>query len=109
MTNLPAATVAAVDFYDKHYAGAKPIFLEPGMKLMLGSAERPRHCRFCGKDEPAVTFKDEAHALPAAFGNTGLFIDPGQRAHRLGPVTEMVFGALTEQMIAGIAFVVASG
>ena len=73
MTDLPATTVAAAAFYDKHYAGANPIFLEPGMKLMLGSAERPRHCRFCGKDGPAVTFKDEAHALPAAFGNTGLF------------------------------------
>lgn len=73
MTDIPAATVAAADFYYKHYACAEPIFLEPGMKLMLGSAERPRHCRFCGKDEPAVTFKDEAHALPAAFGNTGLF------------------------------------
>ncbi len=73
MTDLPAATIAAADFYDKHYAGAEPIFLQPGMKLMLGSPERPRHCRFCGKDEPDVTFKDEAHALPAAFGNTGLF------------------------------------
>ena len=73
MTDLPSATIAAANFYDKHYAGAEPIFLEPGMKLVLGSAERPRHCRFCGKDEPAVTFKDEAHALPAAFGNTGLF------------------------------------
>lgn len=73
MTELPAATVAAADFYDKHYAGADPIFLQPGMKLMLGSPERPRHCRFCGKAEPEVTFRDEAHALPAAFGNTGLF------------------------------------
>ena len=73
MTDLPAATVAAAEFYDKHYAGAEPIFLEPGKKRILGSAERPQHCRFCGKDEPEVTFKDEAHALPAAFGNTGLF------------------------------------
>lgn len=39
-------TIAAADFYDKHYAGADPIFLEPGNKLFLGSAERPRHCRF---------------------------------------------------------------
>ena len=73
MAELPAATTSAAEFYDKHYAGAKPIILEPGRKLMLGSAARLRHCRFCGKDEPAVTFKDEAHALPAAFGNTSLF------------------------------------
>ena len=73
MTPIPAATAAAADFYEKHYAGAEPIFLEPGVKLMLGTAERPQHCRFCRKVEPAVTFKDEAHALPAAFGNNGLF------------------------------------
>lgn len=65
MTNLNPATATAVDFYNRHHAGTDPIFLEPGMKLALGSAERPRHCRFCGKDE--------AHALPAAFGDTGLF------------------------------------
>ena len=58
MTDLPAATIAAADFYDRHYAGAEPIFLQPGMKLTLGSGERPRHCRFCDKDEPTVTFKD---------------------------------------------------
>ena len=72
-TDLPAATVAAAEFYDKHYAGAEPIYLKPGKKRTLGSAAHPRHCRFCGKDEPEVTFKHEAHALPAAFGNTGLF------------------------------------
>lgn len=73
MTDLDPATLEACDFYDNHYAGADPIFLEPGVKLMLGSTAHPRHCRFCGLDEPDITFKDEAHALPAAFGNTGLF------------------------------------
>lgn len=73
MIELDPATIAATGYYDKHYATAEPIFLRPGIKLMLGSPERPRHCRFCGKNEPDVTFKDEAHALPAAFGNTGLF------------------------------------
>ncbi|MDK4713275.1 HNH endonuclease [Rhizobium sp. CNPSo 4039] len=70
---LDPQTLAAADFYDTHYAGAEPIFLTPGVRLFLGSAESPRHCRFCGKHEPEVTFKDEAHAMPAAFGNTGLF------------------------------------
>lgn len=73
MMDLDPATAAAADFYDRHYAGAEPILLQPGIKLTLGSAARPRHCRFCEKEEPEVTFKDEAHALPAAFGNTGLF------------------------------------
>lgn len=70
---LDAQIDAAANFYDTHYAGAEPVFLEPGMKLFLGGPKSPRHCRFCGKNEPEVTFKDEAHALPAAFGNTGLF------------------------------------
>lgn len=73
MTDLPATVVEAADFYDAHYAGAEPVFLEPGVKLILGESDHPRHCRFCDRDEPAVTFKDEAHALPAAFGNTWLF------------------------------------
>ena len=73
MTDIPAPTAAAAEFYENHYDGAESVFLQPGVKRMLGSAERPRHCRFCRKDEPAVTFKDRAHALPAAFGNTGLF------------------------------------
>jgi hypothetical protein len=73
MTHFDAATIAAAEFYDQHYAGAEPIFLEPGKKLILGGAEHPRHCRFCRRDEPVVAFKHEAHALPAAFGNTGLF------------------------------------
>ena len=73
MTDPPAAVTEAVDFYDAHYAGAEPVFLEPGVKLVLGASDHPRHCRFCDRDEPIVTFHDEAHALPAAFGNTGLF------------------------------------
>ncbi|MCB1463213.1 MAG: hypothetical protein KDJ90_12500 [Nitratireductor sp.] len=73
MTDLDAAAIAAADYYDKNYAGAEPIFLEPGKKLTLGSAEHPQYCRFCRRDEPVVTFKDEAHALPGAFGIIGLF------------------------------------
>ncbi|MBV9840649.1 MAG: hypothetical protein JOY99_03780 [Sphingomonadaceae bacterium] len=73
MTDLDPAIIEACAFYDAHYAGADPIFLEPGKKLMLGDRAHPRRCRFCRLQEPAVTFKDEAHALPAAFGNTGLF------------------------------------
>ena len=73
MTDLDPTVLQAAVFYDQHYAGADPIFLEPGSKLMLGDPAHPRYCRFCRRQEPEVTFKDEAHALPAAFGNTGLF------------------------------------
>lgn len=60
MIELDPANANAAEFYDQHYAGSDPIFLKPGMKLTLGSAAQPRHCRFCGMDEPSVTFKDEA-------------------------------------------------
>lgn len=73
MTSLDPAIQAAADFYDKHYAGAEPLFLERGDKLFLGNPARPRRCRFCNRSEPEVTFKDEAHALPAAFGNNSLY------------------------------------
>lgn len=72
MTSLPSAALAALEFYDNHYCYAEPILLKPDQKLTLGCARYPRHCRFCGKDEPAVTFKGKAHALPTAFGNPGL-------------------------------------
>lgn len=73
MSDLDPATAAASEFYDRHYAGAQPLFLEPGDRIDLGSAERPRRCRFCGLSEPQVRFRSEAHALPAAFGRVGLF------------------------------------
>lgn len=73
MTDLDPAILEAAAFYGQHYAGADPIFLEPGVKLTLGDPAHPRSCRFCRRSEPDVTFKDEAHALPAAFGNMGLF------------------------------------
>ena len=74
MNSLDDAAAAAADFYDRHYAPARSIFLERGTKKRwLGCSTKPRHCRFCNGDEPNVTFKHEAHALPAAFGNTGLF------------------------------------
>ena len=73
MTELPPGVEEAAAFYDAHYAGAEPVFLQPGDKLVLGDPAHPRHCRFCRLNEPEVTFRDEAHALPASFGNTGLF------------------------------------
>lgn len=73
MSTLDPATAAAADFYDAHYAASQPIVLQPGNKHFLGKPDRPFSCRFCGKAEPEVSFKDEAHAIPAAFGNTGLF------------------------------------
>ena len=75
MTSLPSDVQVAAEFYDHHYAAAPadPIVLVPGRKLILGKKESPRSCRFCGNAEPKVSFKDDAHAFPAAFGNTGLF------------------------------------
>lgn len=73
MTTSSSTADEATAFYDAHYAVADPIFLEPGVKLMLGDMTHPRTCRFCTLQEPVVTFKDQAHALPASFGNTGLF------------------------------------
>ena len=100
MTDLPTANVAAVDFYRKHYDSAAPIILKPGVKRRLGSTERPRHYRFCGNEEPAVTFNDEAHALPAAFGNTGLFsnYECDTCNHRFGEGIENHLGNWTKQM-----------
>ncbi|HWU87413.1 MAG TPA: HNH endonuclease [Kofleriaceae bacterium] len=39
-----------------------------GTRTYLPSSS-PGVCRFCGRTAPAVTFRKDAHALPAAFGN----------------------------------------
>lgn len=62
MVALDPNSAAAAAFYDKHYVGAEPIFLKPGMRIRLGDPQHPRHCRFCNKSEPEVTFKDDAHS-----------------------------------------------
>jgi len=72
MTDIDPAIIEAAAFYDKHYAMAELLFLRPGDKIVLGNKDE-RICRFCGLGELAVTFKDEAHAIPEAFGNKCLF------------------------------------
>ena len=100
MTDLPLAVHQAAAFYDAHYAVADPIFLEPGVKLKLGDPARPRHCRFCRRGEPEVTFGDDAHALPAAFGNTGLFsyYECNECNHLFGEGIENHLGNWTKPM-----------
>jgi hypothetical protein len=41
-------------------------------KTFMGSKEK-KICAFCGKDQSQVTFKKDAHILPASFGNRWLF------------------------------------
>ncbi|AWP23887.1 hypothetical protein C4901_11575 [Acidiferrobacter sp. SPIII_3] len=41
-------------------------------KIVLGNKDN-RVCRFCGKAEPEVTFRKDAHAFPECIGNKSLF------------------------------------
>lgn len=59
-------------FYDEHYRTVGRWTLQPGHKIFLGN-KRPRRCRFCGKSEPEVSFRAEAHAIPECIGNKSLF------------------------------------
>lgn len=49
-----------------------PVEGEQPQKNILGS-KLNRVCTFCGKGKPEVTFKKEAHVIPAALGNRRLF------------------------------------
>ena len=69
--NIDSAIVDAAAFYDHHYAGTEPLFLRPGEMIVLGDKQN-RTCRFCGRSEPEVTFKQEAHAIPESLGNKSL-------------------------------------
>jgi len=41
-------------------------------KQTIGS-DSPRICRFCDRAEPAASFRNLSHVIPAAFGNRSLF------------------------------------
>ncbi len=61
-----------IGFYERSYRLVNVnIALMPTDKRYLGDRAAKR-CRFCGKSEPEVTFKQETHALPEAIGNKSL-------------------------------------
>ena len=63
-----------IDYYRNNYIYLpSPSYLTPEMQPMtLGDRENPT-CRFCGQEEPAVSFSHQAHAIPASLGNKCLF------------------------------------
>ncbi|WJI44006.1 hypothetical protein NL532_25815 [Mesorhizobium sp. C120A] len=62
----------AMQFYGDNYETLlfKSLGAKHG-KHVLGTL--PRHCRFCGKESPDVSFSNDAHAVPAFVGNKVLF------------------------------------
>jgi hypothetical protein len=68
----PDETVKSKKFYDEHFQCLVTAMLTPGQIEVLGDAKNKR-CRFCGKAEPEVTFRKEAHAIPESLGNKSLF------------------------------------
>jgi hypothetical protein len=54
-------------YYEYHFSDDKV----PSKKF-LGN-EKPRRCKFCGKDKAGTSFKKESHIIPAALGNRSLF------------------------------------
>tara|TARA_R110002110_G_scaffold98919_4_gene253023 strand:- start:5784 stop:6746 length:963 start_codon:yes stop_codon:yes gene_type:complete len=63
---------AACDFYDQNYDVLDEWHLVIGKKETLGT-KTDRKCRFCGKSQPDVSFRLDAHAIPEALGNKSLF------------------------------------
>lgn len=60
------------EFYDANYRLVDVnLVLTPADKRRLGDASKKK-CRFCGKSEPEVAFKQETHALPEAVGNKSI-------------------------------------
>jgi hypothetical protein len=58
--------------YEERYQIVTAWSLRPGDKIFLGDKQN-RRCRFCGKTEPEVSFRNNAHALPECTGNKSLF------------------------------------
>ena len=63
-----------IDFYRNNYIYLpSPSYLTPDIQPMtLGDRENPT-CRFCGQEEPVVSFSHQAHAIPVLLGNKCLF------------------------------------
>jgi HNH endonuclease len=60
-----------IAFYEHHYRPCVDWSFQPKDKIFLGD-RTSGICRFCGKTQPEVTFRKEAHALPQAIGNKTL-------------------------------------
>ena len=63
-----------IDYYRNNYIFLPSLsYLTPDMQPMtLGDRENPT-CRFCGQEEPAVSFSHKAHTISALLGNKRLF------------------------------------
>lgn len=59
-----------LDFFNSNY-GICPLHIGRGKKFYIGSKDN-KHCRFCGRNEPEVKFRNIAHAVPEFLGNKQL-------------------------------------
>lgn len=57
---------------ERNYNLLKEYQLDNKQDVFLGSKDKPRKCRFCGKTEPEAQFKKVAHAIPHFIGNRTL-------------------------------------
>ena len=72
--DLNNAAVRAIQ--KAYYSNYEVVFehkLEVGSKRLLRDPVEQRTCRFCGKFEPEVSFKNDAHAVSHFLGNNTLF------------------------------------
>ncbi len=59
-------------FLDRNFRFIAEYHLNDDRKIYLGDRER-RKCRFCKRENPDVTFRNIAHAIPEFTGNKTLF------------------------------------
>lgn len=61
-----------LDYFNSKYEIKAKYFLGKGKKKFIGSEKRI--CHFCQKEEPKVTFRNVAHAVPEFLGNKQLIL-----------------------------------
>jgi hypothetical protein len=61
-----------IAFYEEHYQIIVNLPLADKSPIRIQD-EGERLCRFCGKGENEVTFKNKAHAIPELLGNKSIF------------------------------------
>ena len=65
------ANLKKIAFYEQHYkiVADLPLVAKAPIKLCDHEKNSERRCRFCGKSEPEVSFRNKAHAVPELLGN----------------------------------------
>lgn len=99
-SEMSKETIEALNYYENNYEIICEYFLTSESKKEVLRDRDEKKCRFCGKGEPDVRFKNIAHAIPEALGNKSLEMayECDQCNNLFGGTIENSFGKWSKPM-----------